>query len=255
MNSSFRKVELEVIREEVRAHLASLPSRIESFLEAHILGSSHYQITIDGTDAGFDSIHGGSLITQFSVVPACRQHGQALFASLTRLECAQFAFAPTYDEFFLSHALDNDRPPAQQAYFFAARDDTPPVDARYALRLATESDAAFVRAESGDFLEPVEGCIGRGELFITLCDGEPVGFGAREINALYDNAASTGMFTLENQRGHGTGAATIGLLIARCLAQGIASISAGCWHYNHASKKTLERAGMALSTRLLKIEL
>ncbi len=29
---------------------------------------------------------------------------------------------------------------------------------------------------------------------------------------------------------------------------------AGCWYYNHNSKKTLERAGMVTQTRLLKVD-
>ena len=30
---------------------------------------------------------------------------------------------------------------------------------------------------------------------------------------------------------------------------------AGCWYYNHTSKKTLEKAGMLTQTRLLKGQL
>lgn len=246
-------VPFDQIRDEVRAQLASLPSRIDAFFESHILESNHYRIGVDGAPAGFASIHGGGLITQFWIAPRFRQHGRAIFAGVRQLEEARSAFVPTCDEFFLAHALDDYRVLAKQAYFFAARDDAPQVDERFRLRQATLDDAAFIREQSGDFLEPVEERIGRDELFVTLLDGEPVGFGIREVSVLYDRAASVGMFTFADQRQRGVGAATIGLLIADCRTRDLAPI-AGCWYHNHNSKKTLERAGMASSTRLLRIE-
>ena len=46
---------------------------------------------------------------------------------------------------------------------------------------------------------------------------------------------------------------TIALLRRECERQGVRPI-AGCWYYNHRSKRTLERAGMYAPTRLLKVE-
>jgi hypothetical protein len=51
----------------------------------------------------------------------------------------------------------------------------------------------------------------------------------------------------------GVGTATIALLIAECRRLGLRPV-AGCWYYNLASKRTLERAGMFAPTRLLKID-
>jgi hypothetical protein len=42
-------------------------------------------------------------------------------------------------------------------------------------------------------------------------------------------------------------------LMAACRDDGIMPL-AGCWYYNHASKKTLEAAGMVTATRLLRFE-
>jgi hypothetical protein len=250
----FTAVPFSGIESEIRAHLATLPNRVDSFFEAHIFASNHYRILVDGAYVGFASIHGESLITQFSVVPNARQHGQALFAALRRLEKAQFAFVPTCDEFFLSHALDVHRSLVRQAYFFIARDNAPAVDPAFTLRPARPADVDFIVAESGDFLDPVAERIDREELFITLRNGTPQAFGIREVSKLQEATASIGMFTPPTLRQQGAGAATIGLLIAGTRARGMVPI-AGCWYYNHASKKTLERAGMATSTRLLKIEL
>ena len=75
-----------------------------------------------------------------------------------------------------------------------------------------------------------------------------------EKSALLNGVASIGMFVIENVRLKGAGTATIRLLIDECKKQNVRPI-AGCWYYNHLSKKTLERVGMFTQTRLLKIEL
>lgn len=61
------------------------------------------------------------------------------------------------------------------------------------------------------------------------------------------------MFTSEPFRGSGVATATIALLLARCQSEGLRAV-AGCWYYNHASKRTLERAGMVSTTRQLHVE-
>jgi hypothetical protein len=154
----------------------------------------------------------------------------------------------------LAHALDDYRQLAKQAYFFAAGEPLgAPAFDRFSLRLAGPDDAALVQAESGDFFNPIERYIDRQELFTTLRDSEPVGFGLRVKSALYDDVASIGMYTIERFRRKEVGTATIALLIEACRHDGLRPV-AGCWYYNHRSKQTLERAGMYSPTRLLKVE-
>lgn len=256
MGAIFNRVAFAEIERDVRHHLAALPSRIDSFLEGHILGSRHYVITIGGEEAGFASVHGGSLITQFSLADRWKHVGQPVFRQVRRLEEVQSAFVPTCDEFYLAHALDDYRHLAKQAYFFAyaetPRNDSPGMTG-VSLRLAQPDDLPLIAQDSGDFFAPIAPFIAREELFITLRDGEPVGFGLLTPSALYEAVASIGMFTAERSRQQGVGVATIALLIKECQRRGLRPV-AGCWYYNHASKRTLERAGMHAGTRLLKIE-
>lgn len=164
----------------------------------------------------------------------------------------QSAYVPTCDGFFLAHAIDDFRSLARQAYFFADREEPVRVPAEFRLEPAQLSDVDLIRAKSGGFLDPIEARIGRNEVFLTLRNDALAGFGVREVSTLYDDVASVGMFTLEDHRGTGAGTATIALLIADSRRLGFRPV-AGCWYYNHASKRTLERAGMAWPTRLLKI--
>jgi GNAT superfamily N-acetyltransferase len=255
MDSHFVSVAFAEIREATRQHLRALPSAIDSFLEEHILAASHYRIVIAGETAGFASIHEERLITQFALAEPYRRYGQELFRELRQMAQVRSAFVPTCDELFLAHALDDYRQLAKQAYFFA----TPPgVDVagstdRYSMRPATMEDTDFVRQESGDFFEHLERQIAAGELFVTLQGEEPVGFGILVKSTLYEDVASIGMYTIARCRQAGVGTATIAMLIEECRRQSLRPV-AGCWYYNHRSRRTLQRAGMYSSTRLLKTD-
>ena len=256
METRFVPTTFAEIADGVRQHLASLPSAIDSFLEDHLLASQHYRVVVAGNSAGFASIHGGKLITQFALAAPYRRHGQPIYARLRRLEEVQAAFVPTCDEFFLAHALDDYRQLAKQAYFFAAAPE--PVAAPAAnitLRAATAADVEDIQRESGDFFDALPHRIAAGEVCLTARDAEVVGFGIMARSAIYADppVASIGMFTIAQHRQRGVGAATLALLRAECERRGIRPI-AGCWYYNHRSKQTLERAGLYAATRLLKID-
>ena len=255
MDTHFAPMALVEIREAMREHLRALPSAIDSFLEDHILASNHYRIVATGQTAGFASIYEERLITQFALSEPYRQHGQALFRDLRQMEQVRSAFVPTCDEFFLAHALDDYRQLAKQAYFFATPAGVGEAVAttRDSIRPAALIDADFVRQESGDFFEHLERHIEAGELFVTLRGEEPVGFGVLVKSTLYEDVASIGMYTIERFRHSGVGTATVAMLIEECRLRSLRPV-AGCWYYNHRSRRTLQRAGMYSSTRLLKID-
>lgn len=194
-------------------------------------------------------------MTQFALGGRCQRYGQTIFRQVRRLEYVRSAFVPTFDEVFLSHAVDDYRHLAMQAYFFAVPDDFSPsvVPNEMSLRQATAGDIPVIREESGDLSDDVEQRTARGDLFVTMRGGEAAGFGILERSALYDDVASIGMFTRPHHRREGIGTATIALLIDTCRQQGCRPL-AGCWYDNHRSKRTLERAGMVTATRLLKID-
>jgi GNAT superfamily N-acetyltransferase len=255
MQVSFVRAEFTEVKDDISRHLDSLPGRIDSFLEDHVRESKHYVISALGARAGFASIHSGGLITQFSLEQAHQRFGQSAFQALRKLENVNAAFVPTCDEFYLSHAIDDYRQLHKQAYFF----EVPPSGSvaagagAYSLRVATTADEDAIREQSGDLFGDVPKRIECGELFVTDRAGVSVGFGILAKSPLQRSVASVGMFTLEHSRGAGVGTATIALLIGECSRRGIRAV-AGCWYYNHPSKRTLERAGMTTKTRLLKVE-
>jgi RimJ/RimL family protein N-acetyltransferase len=255
MDTHFTPVAFPEVRQTTRQHLRELPSPIDSFLEDHILASNFYRIVVAGEPAGFASIYEERLITQFALSEPYRRYGQALFWELRQMEQVRSVFVATCDEFFLAHALDDYQQLAKQAYFFAMplQAGEAVVTIRYSMRPASLEDADFVRQESGDFFEHLERHIADGELFVTLHGEEPVGFGILVKSTLYEDVASIGMYTIERFRQTGVGTATIRMLIAECRQRSLRPV-AGCWYYNHRSRRTLQRAGMYAATRLLKID-
>jgi GNAT superfamily N-acetyltransferase len=251
---SFARAELSEVHAAISRHLDSLPGPTDPFLEDHVRDSKHYVISVSGARAGFAAIHAGNLITQFSLEPAYQRFGQATFQALRKLEYVSAAFVPTCDDFYLSHAIDDYRQLAKQAYFFEAPSPRPITDAPlYSLKRATAEDAAFIGERSGGFFDDMGPRIERGELFLTHRETERVAIGIMEKSRFRRDVAGVGMFTLEEFRRAGVGTATIALLLEECSRLAIRPV-AGCWYYNHASKRTLERAGMVARTRLLRVE-
>jgi RimJ/RimL family protein N-acetyltransferase len=121
------------------------------------------------------------------------------------------------------------------------------------LRQAVESDIELIKEGSGDFFGDIKTYIDKQELFLTLLENNCIAFGLAGKSELLRDVASIGMFVIERFRQKGAGTATLRLLMNECRKQNLRPV-AGCWYYNHLSKKTLERAGMFSQTRLLKIE-
>ena len=185
---------------------------------------------------------------------SARRLGQQVFAQVLQQHAIKSAYVPTCDEFFLSHALDTYIELKKQAYFFVEGDAVlKPVDAELTYRLAQPSDADAMQAISGDFLDKHEARIQNGELHVGMRNNTLIAIGVIERSKLLKHRASIGMFTHEQHRQQGIGAQTIRYMRGVCHVEGLASI-AGCWYYTHASKKTLEAAGMVTKTRLLRIE-
>ena len=235
-------------------YLRSLSARYDSYLENAVIESQFYRVSIDGREAGAIAVHDNTLLTYFHLVGPARQQAADVWARAMAEFPITAAYVPTCDEQFLSQALEDFREIKKQACIFQ---EGSPVssrsDARVTYRPAKPSDAAEIRALSGDFLDPLEQRLKDREVRAGSIGGEIVAVGLAEPSRFFDGYASIGMFTHEGHRNRGTGTATIRHMRDVCRAEGITPV-AGCWYYNHGSRRTLEAAGMVTQTRLLRIE-
>lgn len=254
MNLKINKCTFDEIREKAENYYIDNDILIDSFLEDHILASTHYKISIDDKFGAFFSIFKKQLLSQFFVEEEFRHKSQDLFFQIIKYEEVKEAFVSTSNEFLLSHCLEHYTKMEKQGYF--SKDAKRFVDDKLDLSLtfvkASFDDIDEILEDSGEFFDDIKARIKRDEIYIAKKDGENVAYGIFELGRIAKQYASVGMFVLENQRGKGYGRTIISYMKKLVNSMGRKAIS-GCWAYNHNSKKTVASAGMYSQTILLKI--
>lgn len=257
MNLKVRKVEFDQVKSDILSSMAIHQTLIDSYLEEHIMKSEYYVVELDGEQVGSFAIYKQELLSHFYVREKYLTRGQEVFDLARKSDHVTRAYVSTADELFLSHALDCSKRIENQAYFFRLSEEvyeTVNINDQLELKLAQTSDAEMIKEKSGDFFEDIPRQINNKELFIGYTGETVVSFGIIERSQLYGAVGSTGMFVMPEHRLKGIGKSTIALLIKQLKDQNITPI-AGCWYYNHNSKKTLQQAGYYTKTRLLNIHL
>lgn len=255
MKLNFIKCDFLELEELVDTYSSLLISPIDSFLEEQIMSSQHFCIISGNEKIGYFSIKKKELLTQFYMDEKFRYLGQEMFFKIKRMQYLQSAFVSTCDEFFLSHALDNYKSIEKQAYFFKDSRkliDKNLIDNQLDMKLAKKNDIEDIIKNSGKFFDELEERIIREEIYIASKNSIPVGYGILEKGIIMKGYVSIGMFTIEKFRQQGIGRNILLKLKDAVYDKNLIPI-AGCWYYNHNSKKTLESAGMYSNTRLLKI--
>lgn len=257
MKFKMKEVAYKDIRKYLIMSLEEQGSLMDSFLESCILESKFYKIECQGETAGTFAVKDMHLLSHFYVCEKFRKYGQDLFEMARKGEQVTHAYICSSDEIFLSHALDRPKSVETQAYFFTLSDhtyDPEKVLDGFQLQAATYNDKDLIIKGSGDFFDDVDKSLQAGELYLGYLNDEVVSFGIIEKSKLYSKVASTGMFVKEGHREKGLGSSTIIKLIQTLHKDNYTPI-AGCWYYNHNSKKTLESAGYYTKTRLIKVNL
>jgi GNAT superfamily N-acetyltransferase len=243
---------IDDIQALINEYIQELSSPIDSFLEEHIIASTFYRIQVESAEVGYYAIHGEQLLTQFYIHPSYQMHSQALFSQVLDRHEVKSLFVPTCDELFVSLALDKDFKIEKQAYFF--QDSQANMECSISedevFRPAILDDLEQIKETCSDFLDQYEPRIVNGGIFTYYRGSLLLGIGVVEKSKMMAGLASIGMFTHEAYRKQGIGRFIILQLKKWCKQQGIKPVS-GCWYYNHASKRTLESAGMVTKTRLL----
>ena len=197
-----------------------------------------------GEAAGFASIHHGSLITQFALSEPYRRHGQSSSA-----QPAPAGAGTGRVRADLRRVLPGPRarrlPHTRQAGVLLRRRPRHAAApaAGWPLRPAGAGEAEFIRAAAGDFFDRSSSVIAAGELFADGAAGRVRRIRAGRTPLALRAVASIGMYTSSAVAGSASGRPR-----SRCWSRSAGGCGlrpvAGCWYYNHASKRTLERAGM-----------
>lgn len=252
MNLYFVKQDRLDDKHRLNEYVAGLAAPIDSFLEAKILSSEYFLIMLGEKEVGFLAIRNQEQLTMFFIIKEYRRYSQEIFFHVKRMQQVQLALVPTCDQFFLSHALDEYQRQEKQAYFFQDSGIALERDLNLQVRLARPEDYQEIISKSNGFFDKLEARIEKNEIYIATKDQITVGFGIIENGILLSQYASIGMYTVAEHRRQGIGRNILLWLKERVYAEQRRPI-AGCWYYNHFSKKTLESAGMYTDTRLIKV--
>lgn len=237
------------------SYLESLSNVYDEFLEDHILNSEIYSIYIDEEHCGCFGIFDKTMLTHFYITRKHLRHAQKIFADILEKYEIKNAFVPTCDELLLSLCMDKHVKVSLQAYFFqeSTNEVPPPAYSRECLKPAVMEDLKEILEITGDFIDKHEERIKEEQLYILSEGGEFLGLGIIVDNRINKSYACTGMFTNEKYRQKGIARSIIMHLKDICRERGLKPM-AGCWYYNHNSKRTLESTGYASYTRLLRID-
>ena len=254
MTFTFRPCEYQDVEEMIITNNARLISPIDSFAEEHILQAMHYTIARNDLVIGYCSIHNGNVLTQFFLKDTYRHLSQDVFAHAKKLESVNEALVATCDEFFLSLSVDWCSAINKQAYFFQYVRN---IDVQAAIlpiyRIASLDDMTLIQQNAEDFFDnSLEKQIKARKIYIGFDQQTPIAFGVFERGKILRNHVSIGMYTAPKYRRMNIGKMTLKYLINEALNAELRPI-AGCWYYNHLSKKTLEGVGMISNTRYLRI--
>lgn len=237
----FTPVQFADVLHHYARYYTERPGGFDDYFEDHIADGTHYQIHIDGVDAGVCCITKEHKLCCIALRDEYKKHFEQIFQRMIITDEVQGIVTITNDALMMGEILRHNYTIKKQGNNFRCYTTPPP--STLSLRLITAADEALLLELFGDFFDDHMKHIRREELFFGM-EGDRIVSGAVMVrHRTSDQAASIGMIVVEDQRKKGYGTETIRALIHQAHGEG-RTAQAGCWFYNHASKRTLMKAGM-----------
>ena len=249
-------VDLHGIQEQRRNYMMGLPYVQELYAEERVWESEYFIIKVDSAMAGYICVGADKTLYEFYLMKSALLLSQEIFKYLIDMKYITSAYCKSFDHLLLSLCFDFYKQAVCSAYMF--RDDIGMKDSSRKnmdifVRLAGKDDIGSIIEMSGDFFCGLEENISREEVFVFYADD--VLLGAGSCKKVWDgmNFYDIGMVVAEGHRNKGIGTFIISNLKEYCYNNGRIPVC-GCSYKNHASKKTLEKAGFAARHRIIKFE-
>ena len=247
---------LTEIQEQRENYMNELPYSQELYAEEKVLESQCIKIIMDSAWVGYFCVNPEKILYEFYLIKSSLIFSQEIFKFLLDMNYIVASECKSFDYLLMSLCFDFHKKTACSAYLF--RDNT---DVKYSLsavkdvsfRLATKEDFNSILGMSGDFFYNLRKSIFKEEVFVFYSNNELIGVGS--CQKIWDsmNYYDIGMVVSEKHRNKGIGTFIIIKLKEYCYNINRIPVC-GCWYFNYASKKTLEKAGFITKHRIIRFD-
>lgn len=247
----FKPIAVEVALPQLKKYYKTLNGGCDDYVEEAIMDGKLFQLMEGDTVVGVIAINKNNKLTCLYVEEAWLPKYNEIFDQAILFGKIEGVFTVTADTRMMNQLLRKNFDIKKQAYNFWYKGDRQETTIDF--RKAELSDLDLMEPAFGDFFDNYEKKIKQGDLYLGYDQGELVSLGNRTMHRLQEKTASIGMIVKEEHREKGYGTQTIKSLINVCIDNGW-EVHAGCWFYNHASRKTLLKAGMHTSNLIIRVD-
>jgi len=251
-----KKCEWEEANIFIQEHLKVFTYHMDSWPEERLIETEKNIIILNGEKVGYTAIKDNSVF-YFYVRKEFYRFAPSILEEIIEKKEIKSVFVLTQDSFLSALVAEWDYDKKKLACGFtdlgsADRNDI--LESGETFRVATQGDCGKIREMSGDFFnEPgagfscLEDRIEAGNIFVLTYLEEIMGGGIMERSQLFKGTVSIGMYTNSSFRKKGVAKKILLNLKKQAYRENLMPV-AGCWYYNTLSRKSLEAAGMIVTT-------
>ena len=228
----------------------------ELYFEEEIRKCKCFLINLNLNTIGYFCVNPVKVLYEFYINNDVLVFAQEIFKLLLEKGYFVAAECKSFDNLLMSLCFDLHKKASCTGYLFREFTNT-----EYLLngfdntnfRIAVPKDLESISEISGDFFEDLKESILREEIFVLCINSNILGVGSCKKVWKSKNYYDLGMVVSEIHRNKGIGSFIIKKLKDYCCGSNKVPIC-GCWYYNYASKKALEKAGFITKHRIVKFD-
>jgi GNAT superfamily N-acetyltransferase len=250
-----KKIEsIEKIYKQRELYMKSLPFAQEEYIEQMVNKCDYYSIELRSKTKGYFCVNKDKVLYEFYLNDEVLIFAQDIFKTLLNEGYFMSAECKSFDYLMMSLCLDFHEKTSCSGYLFrnfVNIENSLDGFENLRFRLAILEDSNEISNMSEDFFEELEEQIVKEEIFVLYSNDILLAVGVAQKVFVSMNYYDIGMIVKKDYRNKGIGTYIITKLREVCCLENLVPIC-GCWYYNHASKRTLEKAGFISNHRIIK---
>lgn len=237
----FLKTKLDNVKPYYQNYYLSLNGGFDDFYEDLIKESNHYLIEFSNEIIGCFAVNNDNQLVCLYVFNEYKHIYEEIFERIISFDYVSSIKTITNDTMMMNEIIRRNFNFTKGAYNFKYIGDS--LRSSLKMRKAKLEDIEDIKVLFKDFFDNYEERIKKGCLYLGYVKDKIVSLGNTHNHTFNHNVISIGVIVVESERYKGYGVDTIKSLTKEGLDKGLI-VQAGCWLYNHASKKMLIKAGL-----------